>query len=66
MYFVSILISHLTGSKEDLNKLNVNLLSPWARILLPKKLQHTEMAVIQSETDDESSEAKKLKKVEHT
>lgn len=39
---IGIIVSHLTGS-QNLEKLDINLISPVAQFLIPRRLRHTEM-----------------------
>lgn len=41
-FAIGIIVSHLTGS-QDLDKLDIKLISPVAQFLLPKRLRHTEL-----------------------
>lgn len=48
-WVVGIAVSHLTGA-QDLEKLNLNLLAPMAKYLVPKKLRHQELQVYSTTT----------------
>lgn len=43
----AVIISHLTGG-QDLNKFNINLLSPFIQNWLPMKYRHTELSQIEN------------------
>lgn len=51
MWISGIIISFLTGG-QDLRDLNLNLLSPGVKYLLPVKYRHKQMDVINSKPDD--------------
>lgn len=52
MWIPGVIISYLTGG-QDFNGFNVQLLSPLARHLVPKKIRHTELKIIKNEIDRE-------------
>lgn len=41
-WLIAVPVSHLTGA-QDIEKLDLNLLTPIAKYCLPKRLRHTEM-----------------------
>lgn len=47
MWIPAIIVSHLTGG-QDLNKLNIKLLSPFIQKMLPQKYRPIEMRLIDS------------------
>lgn len=47
MFWVpAVIVSHLTGG-QDLDKFNIQLLSPFVQKMLPMKYRHTELKLIE-------------------